>query len=204
MMITEIIPVTRQKCKIVTDEQLAFVLYKGELSRYRLKEGEELPENVFRKIQQEVLTKRAKLRAMHLLTRMDYTEAELQKKLEKGGYTREAVETAMDYVRSFHYLDDERYAVRYFASQSGKKSRKQIEFELGKKGISRELIAAHKEALEEQGETEVIRSLLEKRCPDPQKADEKEKRKHYGYLMRKGFLCGDIQQVFSDYFERFS
>lgn len=57
MIITEILPVTKQKSRIVTDEKLAFVLYKGELSRYKLAVGKELSQEVFTRIQQEVLVK---------------------------------------------------------------------------------------------------------------------------------------------------
>ena len=78
MRIVEIVPVTKTKYRVVTDEQLAFMLYKGELSRYRLKENGELSAEIFQEIFREILVKRAKLRAMHLLTRMDYTEAELE------------------------------------------------------------------------------------------------------------------------------
>lgn len=206
MTITEIVPVTKQKYRIVTDEELAFVLYRGELSRYHLKEGQELPETVFRRIQEEILIKRAKLRAMHLLNRMDYTEEQLRKKLEQGEYTKAAVEAAMNYVRSFRYLDDERYASRYLETYAGKKSRRQMEFELECKGISREIIAGCRQRAEqvETDETELIRRLLEKRCRDPETADEKEKRRHYGYLMRKGFSGSDIRKVFDEFFERFS
>ena len=42
MRIVEVVPVTKTKYRVVTDEQLAFMLYKGELSRYRLKENGEL------------------------------------------------------------------------------------------------------------------------------------------------------------------
>lgn len=205
MMITEIIPVTKQKYRIMTDEQLAFVLYKGELSRYGLKENMELPYELFAEIQKEILIKRAKLRAMHLLNRMDYTEAQLRKKLEQGEYTQKAVDIAIAYVKAYHYLDDERYVGRYLSCSEGRKSRKQAEFELEKKGVSREMIAACREKIEdEQDETELIRSILEKRCKNPQSADEKEIRRHYGYLMRKGFSSSDIWKVFHDFFERFS
>ena len=57
---------------------------------------------------------------------------------------------------------------------------------------------------QEPDETELIRSILEKRCKNPQSADEKEIRRHYGYLMRKGFSSSDIWKVFHDFFERFS
>ncbi|NCB91262.1 MAG: regulatory protein RecX [Clostridia bacterium] len=205
MMITEIIPVTKQKYKIVTDEQLAFVLYKGELSRYRLREGRELPEEVYRKILEEILIKRAKLRAMHLLEKMDYTQTELQRKLMRGGYTQEAVDIAVAYVKSFHYIDDERYVSHYMNTYAGRKSRRQMEFDLEKKGVSKDLIKAYGESHDEfEDETSLIRKLLEKRCRNPKDADDKEKRKHYGYLLRKGFKSSEIQQVFNVFFERFS
>ena len=47
MIITEMIPVTKQKVRIVTDEKLAFVLYKCQLSSYKLETGKEITEEVF-------------------------------------------------------------------------------------------------------------------------------------------------------------
>ena len=164
MRIVEIVPVTKTKYRVVTDEQLAFMLYKGELSRYRLKENGELSAEIFQEIFREILVKRAKLRAMHLLTRMDYTEAELEKKLMKGEYTPQAVKIAMDYVRSYHYLDDERYVARYLSAYQGRKSRRQMQFELERKGIPREMIQRRQEALDDEegcvDETDMIRQLF--------------------------------------------
>ena len=204
MMITEILPVTKQKYRVVTDEQLAFILYKGELSHYHLQAGRELTEQEFRTIQEEVLIKRAKLRAMHLLTARDYTELQLRNKLEQGEYTQEAVETAIEYVRSWHYLDDQRYMEQYLSGFSGNKSRRQREQELQQKGISKEMIAAFRQKQEDigekQDETEMILGLLRKRCRDPRSADEKEKRRHYAYLMRKGFDSGDIRRAWDEFF----
>ena len=195
---------TKQKYRVVTDEQLAFILYKGELSHYHLQAGRELTEQEFRTIQEEVLIKRAKLRAMHLLTARDYTELQLRNKLEQGEYTQEAVETAIEYVRSWHYLDDQRYMEQYLSGFSGNKSRRQREQELQQKGISKEMIAAFRQKQEDigetQDETEMILELLRKRCRDPRSADEKEKRRHYAYLMRKGFDSGDIRRAWDEFF----
>ena len=208
MVITDIIPVAKQKYKITTDEQLTFVLYKGELSHYQLDVGVDISENVWEEIYL-LLEKRAKLRAMHLLTKMDYTESELYQKLVLGGYTESAVECAIQYVKSYHYLDDKRYVKKYM-EQPNNKSHRQKEFELEKKGISKDLIRQwSKERDEEQDsndvigitdETVLIRNLLEKRCKNPMEADDKEKMKHYAYLARKGFLSSDIMQVFESYF----
>lgn len=56
---------------------------------------------------------KAKKRAMLILQHNDRTEWELTDKLNKAGFSEEAVESAVEYVRSFHYIDDERYAKRF-------------------------------------------------------------------------------------------
>ena len=110
MTVTEIKAVTKQKFQVELDGQETFVLYRGELSRYGIEEERELSPEVYRELVEEVLTKRAKLRAMHLLQKMDRTKADLRRKLEQSGYPVQAVEAALDYVESFHYIDEARYA----------------------------------------------------------------------------------------------
>ena len=77
MVITKIEPITKAKSKIYTDEYISFVLYNKEISRYHLAEDTVLAEDVYQEIIDEVLMKRAKLRAMHLLQKMDRTEQQL-------------------------------------------------------------------------------------------------------------------------------
>ena len=74
MTVTKIKALTKTRFQVYLDEEAAFVLYKGELRRYHLEEGEELSEETYREIRQNIVLKRAKLRAMHLLTDMDRTE----------------------------------------------------------------------------------------------------------------------------------
>jgi len=61
MIVTKIEPCTKTKFKIYLDETFAFVLYKGEVSRFCIKIGEELSPETEQKIRQEVILKRAKL-----------------------------------------------------------------------------------------------------------------------------------------------
>ena len=85
MTVTKIEPVTKSKYKIYLDGQFAFVLYKGELSRYHIEEEGSLEEAQYQKIRNDIVLKRAKLRAMHLLTDMGRTESQLRSKLALGG-----------------------------------------------------------------------------------------------------------------------
>ena len=140
--------------------------------------------------------RRAKLRALHLLTAMDRTEAKLREKLETS-YCEEAVEEAVAYVKSYGYLDDERYVKVYIESKSRTKSKKQIEQELiFKKGVSKEAVQRGFEQAEMADVVEVIRKYMQKKKIDPQNCDYEQKQKFFAYMMRKGFQIEELKMVF--------
>lgn len=203
MIIKEIKPVNKKKYRIITEEQLAFVLYKGELSRYRLEEGGELTQEVYCEIVEEILKKRARLRAMHLLTSQDRTELQLRERLGKDGHPCEVVDYAVDYVKSYHYIDDARYADMYVRCMQGRKSSRFISFELERRGISREIIEQVMQQTDTDSETLMIEELVRKRAGEPHRMDEKEQRRIYGYLLRRGFQSQDIGKVLQHYQEGF-
>ena len=121
MYVTKIEPVTKTKYKVFIDGQFAFVLYKGELSRYHIAQDTEVDERLVSQILSEIVLKRAKLRAMHLLTDMDRTESQLRTKLKQGLYPDDIIEQAMAYVKSFGYVEDENYARRFVLSRQNSK-----------------------------------------------------------------------------------
>ena len=140
--------------------------------------------------------RRAKLRALHLLTAMDRTEAKLREKLQ-ASYCEEAVEEAVAYVKSYGYLDDERYVKVYIESKSRTKSRKQIEQELiFKKGVSKEAVEKGFEQAEMADVVEVIQKYMQKKKIDPQNCDYEQKQKFFAYMMRKGFQIEELKMVF--------
>ena len=204
MTVTKIEPLTKIKFKVYLDGSFAFVLYKGELSRFGIAAGEEIPEETVETIRRDVVFKRAKLRAMHLLEDMDRTEAGLREKLRQGLYPEDAAEEAVRYVKSFGYLDDSRYAENFVRSRKDRKSRREIQAALLRKGISADRIEAALEACyseEENGEEETVRKLLEKKKFSPEDPDEAQIRKIYAYLARKGFRYDTIRQVIQNYHE---
>lgn len=195
MEITKIQALTKQKYRIFLDGESAFVVYKGELSRYHLEEGAVLPPEIYEELVNRVLKKRATLRAMHILERTDKTEAQLRRKLEESEYPKEAVESAIAYVTSYGYLDDRRYAEHYIEWKKQGKGKARLKMELVQKGISREII---EEVLESTdfGETrEMIRQIILKKRKTDIPMNEKEKQRLYGFLMRKGFSSSDILAV---------
>lgn len=202
MIVTKIEPCTKTRFKVDLDGEFAFVLYKGELSRFGIRQGEEISSETVGTIRTEVVQKRARLRALHLLSDMDRTESALREKLRQGLYPPDAVDGAIEYVRSFGYLDDARYAENYVRSRQGTKSRKEIRAALLHKGVSEEQISlAFELCCEEGGEEEAVRRLIRKKGYDLRSADDAQMQKIYGFFARKGFRYETVRQVIQNYNE---
>lgn len=211
MLITQIIELPKARSRIFIDDEFAFVLYKGELRLYHAAVGEELSPEDYRIIMEQVLPKRAKLRAMNLLKSREYTTKQLYDKLKRGDYPEEVIREALDYVKSFHYVDDLRYAVNYISGHESARSHRRIEQDLLNRGIDRATLEQAWQEWEAQGgsqdEQAMIEELLRKRGYDPENADRKETQRMGAFLMRRGFsgeavrktlfadMSGDFAQV---------
>ena len=143
----------------------------------------------------EELLKQAKLKALSLLTDMDRTEEQLRTKLRQKEYPNEIVEQAIEYVKSFGYINDSNYARRFVESRKNSKSRKEIYVALMQKGLSKELVdEALAEGYSDEDERETIRLLLTKKHFSPTNSSKEEKMKLMAYLVRKGFHYDSVHK----------
>lgn len=199
MTVTDILEVSSSKVKVYIDEEFAFVLYKGEIRKYGIKNGQEISEKVYAELTREVLPKRAKLRCMNLLKSKDYTVAQLRQKLKQGMYPETIIEGALAYVASFHYTDDCRYAVDFIQTHHTSRSKRRIENDLLQKGITKDMIQKAWMQWEEEGnvqdEEAQIEELLLKKHFDPETSDAKEMQRMYGFLARRGFSQEKISRA---------
>lgn len=186
-LVRKIEPLSGARCLVILEEESFFPMYRRELGRYGIAEGDEISEEVFEELMKEVLPRRVRLRAMHLLQKMDRTEQQLRRKLKDSCYSPEMIEDAIAYVKSFHYIDDARYAFHYMDYRKDTHSRLQLRMELQEKGVSREDIQYALEQVSFPDEREQIRYWMEKKHFHPEEADRKEIQKFCQFLMRKGF-----------------
>lgn len=200
-IVTKIQSLDGKRSKVFLEEEFAFVLYKGELRQYKIQEQQPLPEKDYEEIIKEVLPKRAKKRALYLLQKRSYTEKKLREKLREGHYPAEIVEQTIEYVKSYHYLDDYSYALEYISYRKEKVSRKILEEKLKEKGIQAQILQqAMEEVYSSKKEEEELQfqqaiKLLKKRSYNGKSADLKEKQKQYAYLSRKGISSSVIKRV---------
>ena len=183
------------RCLVHLEAGNSFPLYKKELALYEISEGAVLSSESYHEIMHVLLPKRACHRAMHLLEKMDRTEYQIRKKLQDDGYPSEIVEYVVDYVKSFHYIDDIRYAWNYIDFRKNDQSKRQIMMALQEKGISEGDIQAALNDTEFPDEIDQIRNWIEKKHYCQDRADIKEKQRMYQFLMRKGYNASDIRKM---------
>ena len=199
MIVTDIAEFSKSRYKIFIDEEFAFVLYKGELSKYGIKKDDEISKETYEEIVSEVIPKRAKLRAMNLLQKRPYTERDMRNKLGEGFYPQDAVDIAIEYLKGFGYIDDRAYALQYIDTYSSDRSTGRLQQDLMKKGIDKDVIRDVLSLKRKEGdlpdEEAMIRKLLEKRGFDLENADSKEIAKTARFLYQKGFSGEMISAV---------
>lgn len=199
MIVTKIEEYKKDRFKIFIDEEFAFCLYRGELKTYKVILNEALSESDYNTILNELLPKRAKMRAMNLLKAHMYTERDLRNKLKEGLYPSECINTAIEYVKSYGYVNDYEYARQYIMGRAEQKSRIELKNYLLNKGISVDIFElVYEEFLNEVDESDIIKKLLIKKLNgrDANNLDINEKNKLIRYLVRKGFSYSRIVDVF--------
>ena len=150
-------------------------------------------------IQAEVI-RQAQKKALRLLNVSERTEFQLREKLREGGFPPEAVDAAIEYVRSYHYIDDRRYAEIYVRSKKEEKSLFEIRMELRKRGVSEEFT---EEALSEADldERRTIARLFEKKYGKQDLSDPKIYERAFRYFGGRGFSYEDIRAAVTEALE---
>ena len=200
MIITKLEICHTKKTRVYIDEEFAFVVYPQDIRKYSLKENMELSEIIYRQIMEETIIRRAKQKAMALLQKSDRTEKELSFKLKQAEYPQIAIDYAIEYVKNYNYIDDNRYLEQYISYKKRTKSMRVMEMELRQKGISKEQI---QEQMEKEAVTDeiAIEKAIRKKIGQKEQLTFEEKQKIASYLYRKGFTEKDIRTYFWNRFE---
>ena len=181
MIVKAVVPVDKRKCKVFLEGDFAFVLYKSEAARFHIEEGNDLPAKTYEMIEEEILLKRARDRALYLLQSQGRTQAEMIKKLKDDGYPQSVTERVLSFLQEYHFIDDNAYTENYIHVNKGRKSKRQITYELQQKGVDRDQI---RQMLEENpvDEEETVRALLKKKTGGRIPEDKKEIQKLAAFL----------------------
>lgn len=185
-LVTGIVELNSKKSKVILNQEEEFALYKGELRRFHIETGQNLLEDDYQEIMTEILPKRARERCLNLLSVRAMTEQEVRRKLKDGYYPAPIIDQTLALLKKHRFVNDEDYAESYLQGKKHYKSKRQIQQDLMKKGISKDLI---RDTLEDSDIDEAvnIQKLMVKKnlCRDDVTKEELQK---FGvYLLRKGY-----------------
>lgn len=184
---------------ISLDNNISFLLYKGEMRKFNIVEEDFIEEAIYLEII-EVLYKRARERALYLLDDSYKTEQQIRDKLKAGYYPEEIIRRVIEYLKEYGLIDDLRYCRLYIDYKSMSKSKKQIIQDLYIKGVQKNTI---EQAFLESDyvEEDSLRKVIEKRLSRYDLENSKDVQKFYRYLIGKGYPYGDVRKALSKYIE---
>jgi regulatory protein len=149
--------------------------------------------------QDEKEIKRARNVAYRYLTIRPRSRTEIEKKLVDRDFPADIIQSVIDHLLHFGYLNDEQFARQWAASRVRTRGfgRRRIEQELRQKGIGREVVCGTlKDLFEDTSELDVARKEAEKKLRSLVRFEpEVRKRRLAGFLERKGFSSGIIRNI---------
>lgn len=149
-------------------------------------------------------TGKALARALKILSRRDHCESELRRKLSDKGISSETIDEIITKLTDAGYLNDERFARLWAESaiRNGRGYGFRIRLELSRRGVPEEIIADTVSRLDDEyDEVATLAELMARKFAgfDPQRADDRQKRRVIGYFQRRGYTLAAIVTVLRDF-----
>lgn len=198
MLITAVEPRKKSMSALFIDGEFAMNLDTMTLLENRIKAGVEITDEQLHTLVQKSEQRRAKERALYLITYRDHSKKELEQKIRRDCSPEVAQRTA-EYMEELGLVDDEDFAERYAKELLRRKhlSPRGIKYKLREKGIADEIAENVIANLEIDSYEEIKQILNKKYCGYDE--DEKIRKRAISALQRLGWSWSDIKSAMNDY-----
>ena len=192
-IITDIVPQVNSTSRfsVFIDGEFAFGISDFDLYTLRLSKGDEITEEKMAEIESLLDNDKCKNYAIDLVSRKMYTEKEIRTKMMHKEFSQTAIDSVIDILKEYGYINDEAYATIYCEHYMQKYGVKKLEFELKNKGISSEII---ENALLGVKNDDTLEEMIRKKV-GTKELDYKEYSKTIRYFLSKGFEYDTIQSI---------
>ena len=198
MIITDLKPVKKSLSLVYIDGEYAMKLDTATLAENGITVGYTLDDDELKELIEKSDYRRAKEKALYLISGRDYSKKQLMDKIKKDS-SEETAEEVCERMEELGLLNDENYARRlaHDLIYLKKLSVKGAKYKLMEKGIDRELCDEILEEFEVDP-VEQLTELIERKYAD-KLDDEKGRRRTIAALQRLGYSWSDIKSALSDY-----
>lgn len=133
--------------------------------------------------------------ALRLIEFRDRTEKELSDKLKEKGYSENDIDDEIEFLKSYGYINDKRFAEHFThdAISIKKWGKIRIRTELIRKGIDREIIDNSIEDAFLGIEDDRVLSQMQSRFGNSDFSNVKERTRIFNFFMRRGFSAEEIK-----------
>ncbi len=193
MSVLTLQPGKNNKVHLLLDGEYAMTADSDFVAFSGLHDNMILDDEALTDLQGKVNARRAFNKASDLLALRDHSEKELLQKLRQKGFA-DGAEEAMEKLKSYGYLDDSRFALRFAQELQRVKhyGKKRIEQELYRKGVSRDVVSDTLAQL--SFDEDALPALIERRYLR-QLDTEKGVQKTVAALQRMGYSFGEIRDA---------
>ncbi len=198
MIITDIVPKRKKLSAIYIDGEFAVKLDTETILISPYKVGSEITDEQLKELIEQSNEKRAKEKALWLISYRDHSKRELETKIAKTS-DAESAQKAVERMEELGLVNDEKFARRYAEELIYTKhlSARGVKYKLSEKGIDRELTEQILEELDPDPR-EHIGILIETKYRTALN-DEKGRRRAVAALQRMGYSWADISAVLEEY-----
>ncbi len=188
----------KDRYSVFIDDNFAFGLIMQDIVYFKLKQGEEISQEKYNFIQNELIYIQAQDIALHYIAYKMRTEQEVRKKLFEKEYTEYIIERVIHFLIEYHYIDDMKYCKSYIKQrlQYNPKGVYILKMELKQKGIKQSIIDKAIENSDIDELNDAIK-LLQKKCLYLDDIDEKNKKRLFAFLQRRGYSYDIIKEAFA-------
>lgn len=198
MIITDLKPVKKSLSLVYIDGEYAMKLDTATLAENGITVGYTLDDDELKELIEKSDYRRAKEKALYLISGRDYSKKQLMDKIKKDS-SEETAEEVCERIEELGLVNDENYARRlaHDLIYLKKLSVRGAKYKLMEKGIDRELCDEILEEFEVDP-VEQLTELIERKYAD-KLDDEKGRRRTIAALQRLGYSWSDIKSALSDY-----
>ncbi len=179
---------------VYADEAWAGIFLDEMLVKHQIKTGADFDEAEFAEIKRENDERVAFDMAVSYLEKYVVSEKGLKDYLKKKGFDAKAISQAVEKLKDYGFIDDEKFARNYFESLSNGRGKRAIAQKLKQKGVSGEIVDGLLEEVDEEDELQKAIVNAEKFAKNRQN-DPKIKQKCLAHLIYKGYDYGVAQKA---------
>ena len=198
MRVTDLKPVKKGLSLVYIDGEYAVKLDTVVLAENGIRTGYQLDDDRLRELIEKSEYKRAKEKALWLLSGKDYSRKQLEFKLRREA-SENTAEEVCSRMEELGLVNDENYARRlaHDLIYLKKMSPRGAKYKLMEKGIDRELCDEILEEFEVDPVEQIV-EIIEKKYAD-KLDDEKGRRRAYAALQRLGYSSSDIMAALAEF-----